>query len=745
MMAKDIKMVFDIKNLGPHTALQFDDQAGSINVGIYANNGAGKTFISRAFRLILSKNNPSTANKLLTKKQTTGKFVFKINNTADTVKQSRNLEITLNKNSEPIVINDTGYLFHVFNSDYVDENLELMNYTPNGDIQGYILGKTNIDVTKEKEKLNNIIVEKEAIEKLIKEAIKKAIDDLDILMISKTTNEYKSINFENVISGVTVLEDDNFLSLKGMQRQLNLMPDDIDDIPSDLYYNIDSSAQNDLERLLCTAYTKSAIHQDVIKKFKSKKDFIEQGIKLYHLDNKQCPFCEQKLDEKALAIIDLYNKYIEDLESKIIKEFDIMINRLKKLKSDIEDYYKKFNEINTKYNDMKKYLPSFKTEELKILNNNETVLVKIDELINMFNIKKNDITIINFEPKEQISVIIAFLKNLKEDLSVQIKKISLLNKSKNSIGEEKLKLKKRLCNARYLNLVNEQSPNIKQCTKLALEIEKLVEDIKIKESTSKINKKEKVIQSIKYFLNFFFDNKYEFDENKFCIKFMDEILSDNAKDVLSEGEKGIVAFCYYLATTHTIIKNEDDYKRLFFVIDDPISSMDFNFVYAVTQIIRRINQHFNEGSFDRFIILTHNLEFMNVLMRNHVVNQKYILEKNKISIWKQQLMLPYENHLSDIIRIAKGELEPSHTTANSIRHILETICKFEYRDKSIENFISEKAKLKDNAYIYSLMQDLSHGAVRSQPPLTREIIVNACTILKEYILAEYSGQLEGLI
>jgi len=89
-----------------------------------------------------------------------------------------------------------------------------------------------------------------------------------------------------------------------------------------------------------------------------------------------------------------------------------------------------------------------------------------------------------------------------------------------------------------------------------------------------------------------------------------------------------VAFCYYLATVHTIIETEDDYEKLFFVIDDPISSMDFNYVYRVAQSIRHINKHFGiESRQVRFIILTHNFEFMNLLMRNNIINQNIFLKK----------------------------------------------------------------------------------------------------------------------
>ena len=220
-------------------------------------------------------------------------------------------------------------------------------------------------------------------------------------------------------------------------------------------------------------------------------------------------------------------------------------------------------------------------------------------------------------------------------------------------------------------------------------------------------------------------------------------MANNATHVLSDGEKGIVAFCYYLATVHTILKNEEDYKKLFFVIDDPISSMDYDFVYRVVQCIRELNRHFGDGSFDKFIILTHNLEFMNLLMGNNVIQPKYILEENSIKKWKKKLMLPYENHLRDILRVSNGTEPASHTTSNSIRHVLETICKFEHRDKHIGEFVYENQNLKEDSYINTLIQDLSHGRPRTEIPPESDI-VGACKVVINYISDEYPGQIKGL-
>jgi hypothetical protein len=740
-MPPQISFEFDMQNIGPHTNLLLHDQMNSINIGIYANNGIGKTFISRAFRLITTQNEYTTTNKLLTKKQTDGIFRLNINNPSDISKTNRKFEVKFKRDLEPAVINDTDYIFYVYNKDYVNENLEICDYTPNSDIQGYILGKANIDVTKEKVELKKKQDEKDNIKKKIEQAISIAKQDLDKLRISKITNEYKDINFENIIDNVLRSEEECFSTLQEMHNQLKSIPDNIEDIPTQINILIDISYLNDIKLLLKTSYEKSTLDKEFVIEVKKKQGFIEDGLRFLDLDNEHCPFCKQNLAENALKIIDLYNQYIEDSESKITKKIVSFIVNLRNLKVSIVDYYNKFSEIKNRFNDIKKYLPTQKKEELENLKNNDLIFLMIDDLIDMLDEKKENISLVNFEPKEIIRTIQDFNEKIKENYRKQVKKIQSINLAKNSLNEERLSLNRRICNSKYLILLAEQKMNLSLYKDLSDQIVKLIMNIQEKENLSKIDKKDKVIESLKYFLNFFFASKYAFDEKNFCISFMDESLKNNATDVLSDGEKGIVAFCLYLAMVHTVIEREEDYKRLFFVIDDPISSMDFNFVYAVAQIIRTINSCFIEGSFERFIILTHNLEFMNILMRNKVINQKYILEKNKFIKWTEKLMLPYENHLSDILRISDGEQEPTHTTANSIRHVLETICRFEYRNKSLEEFISEKKELKDNQYIYSLMQDLSHGAIRLQPPVTNEVIINACKVVKSYIVAEYSGQI----
>jgi len=76
----EIKLDWQIKNIGPHTDLEYEHDTNSIKIGIYANNGMGKTFISRAYRLASPSYEPEieTINNILTTNKTTGQFSLEL-------------------------------------------------------------------------------------------------------------------------------------------------------------------------------------------------------------------------------------------------------------------------------------------------------------------------------------------------------------------------------------------------------------------------------------------------------------------------------------------------------------------------------------------------------------------------------------------------------------------------------------------------------------------------------------------
>lgn len=281
--------------------------------------------------------------------------------------------------------------------------------------------------------------------------------------------------------------------------------------------------------------------------------------------------------------------------------------------------------------------------------------------------------------------------------------------------------------------------------KLISEIQALKISIQKKKEQNKINKRDIVIKTIKSVLSQFFSDKYSLDEETFRLTFNKKLLkTGQAQDVLSEGEKSIIAFAYYLGDTHIKIKHVDDYSRLFFIIDDPISSMDFDHVYTVSGIIRELKDLLQLDGFVRFFILTHNLEFMRILVSNEIAKMSFVLSNNELKEFNNTLTVPYIIHLSDLYKISIGQNKPCHTTANSIRHIMETITKFEHlelENGAVKKYIDDN--FNHNIKVYTMINDLSHGAWRNeQPAISESDYILICKELINHIVKKYKSQVD---
>ena len=741
----ELTIGFKIENIGPHVKIDFTGKTSSLKTAIYANNGSGKTFISRLFRLI---ENPISQNsdKLLSFTKSQGKMKFEINfkeeNKQPVVKT---IELNISKGASPTISSPLPFIFHVFNSDYVHDNIEALKYKPDGDIEGYILGKTQIDLTKEKKELeekNKVLDTKnEEFKKRVNNQ-KTILDDKD-LVIRKNISEYTSFTIENIFrkNNLGYTEEKSFEDLKKENTTLNTLPDDLPNVAPNSG-NIATDFFDNLEQILKYSYSKSHFAEEFKTKVKSKQGFIEDGLKII-ADNK-CPFCEQTFDKNALELIDTYTKYLADEEAKIISQIDTFIKRVDELKKQIDNAYKNSLKSKTDFDDIKEYLPSFKEQSIKPLQDSKSLEYDFSTIISILNDKKNDISK-RLSVEVHIKNIEVFKKNNSDIAIDNNKNINALNKAKNNTNNEKLNIKKRLCKAKYIATLKSEIKNIDEIVALQNEIQKIEKDISDKENQAKALKKDKVTEAFEDFLNVFFAGKYTFDKDNFCLKFDTHNLISNASDVLSDGEKSIVAFCFFLAETHRKVQKEDDYQKLFFVIDDPISSLDFHYVYSVAQIIRRLNDNsrFPIGERLRFLVLTHNIEFMSILIRNKIIDGRFILEKSEIKKLQKELIMPYEEHLRDVYDVSESTKMPSHTTPNSIRHILETINKFEKPNLDFVSYCEYIDLLKDdNEFLYALIHDNSHGNYRNQMATTPEMIIKGCKKVIEVITIKFDGQIE---
>ncbi|MBR4485856.1 hypothetical protein IKS57_00530, partial [bacterium] len=150
-------------NIGPLNDLKYslDSKNTKKIYCIYANNASGKTFISRCFSLCNLEKDENTLNylskNLITFNENSSKFEFCLS-----TDKTKKLTIKLDKNKGIITkTNNTGYIFHVFNEDFIDKNIGNEIDKFHNSIKGsYIIGEEAININNLKKTLNTLEEEK---------------------------------------------------------------------------------------------------------------------------------------------------------------------------------------------------------------------------------------------------------------------------------------------------------------------------------------------------------------------------------------------------------------------------------------------------------------------------------------------------------------------------------------------------------------------------------------------------------
>lgn len=745
-MAKNINMKLSINGIGPHfgnNRIEDNRNISKQNTAIFAENGSGKTFISRMFSLH-SKEAIDDVNcdKYLSLEEKQGDFNFSISSKGfDT-----GFSVSLTKGNTPI-INKTGeqYIYHVFNNDYVKENIEKQNYSIDGEnIVGYVIGKVNIDVSEEQAQLKDVLDKIEKLELAIIDAIETAKNDLVDKGVNKQTKEYKEFTESSIVNKTKTDEKETTSQIIAVLDKIKSIPLEIPKIAT-TFNEIDISQLKEIDGILTTEYSRMKIDEIVLNRISNNHKFYAAGLKIYEdSDEEICPFCNAPINENGMYYINLYRKYYDDEEGQIIGEIDKYIKYLESILDQIDGLVTKFVNMKSDYYKNRDYLTKYSTQDITDI---DGIIIKTfkDSLMNIkkcLNDKKANISTANYAIDKDIENAKSNLKKIYLIINRARTKCLNLENDLYSSSKAKLEANKRLCKAKQNEIIESLSSTVIELENLKKISKALENDITEKQLSSKASKKELVKNDMSKYLNIFFDDKYSFDDEKFVLKFKNHILDKDASDVLSDGEKSIVAFCYYLATTHLKIEKDSDYNRLYFVIDDPISSMDFNYVYAVVEIIRNLKYYFDKIEHIKYLIFTHNAEFMASLIRNNISCNNYHLKNGKINKINNELLMPYNYHINDLKNIVIHGSTPTHTTGNTIRHIIETIMKFEDpTNNSLSDYILNNPILTKNHFLYTYINDYSHGMIRNQNSITNEEIINVCKTVYEFVQKRYPQQL----
>ena len=438
-------------------------------------------------------------------------------------------------------------------------------------------------------------------------------------------------------------------------------------------------------------------------------DWVRKGLDYIDKEeeNAICPFCQNKTITKSFCA-NLKNYFDDNYENDLIK-----LNELK------ENYREKSNVILKEIDNIlnNEYLLDHKKDienSLSIIDKTiKSNLNTIDRKIGMpSQVYKLD------SINEEITKVNNIINEANNKIAVINNKIKEIDKSKSEISKKFWAIMRN----DYDNVISNFNLYYKDFSdsksKIDREIAKYNEDIIDKENAIK-EKKEQMNANIpidninKSLIDMGITSfKVEFapveDDDK-KVKYVLKRDSDNDEndifETLSEGEKGIISFLYFIELCKGRKNQELSQTNKTIVIDDPISSLSHIYVFNVGRLIR--NEIFKnvisrDDSFAQVFVFTHSLYFFYELTGTY--SDKLREEQKLFRISKNEdgssiLEMKYEEIQNDYQAywsIIKDKNQHPALIANCMRNVIEYF--FNFVQKTDLNNVFQKAEFKNNRF-----------------------------------------------
>lgn len=410
-------------------------------------------------------------------------------------------------------------------------------------------------------------------------------------------------------------------------------------------------------------------------------DWVREGHK--HMKNSDgiCPFCQQDLPEG----------FEEELESYFDTTYTTQINQLNKDASDYEEYaevtlqnVKELIKIENEYLNKEEIEQLLNLIESKFRNNKLLIEKKKKEPSRAVKIvsivpEVNAINAVIKKANEEIKNYNNIINNLKEEKKILINDIwhYIVEENKQLYNDFKSKL----------TTINKALEGMNESHKqLRGYIDE--KDKELKETDKKVTSVENTVNEINAYLNKFGFTNFRLSTTKEKGKY--RIIREDGEDVgdtLSEGEKTFITFLYF----YYLIQGSNNAERIrskkIVVIDDPVSSLDSNVLFVVSNLVRNIMEDIRNkrSNIKQLFVFTHNVYFHKEVSFDY---NNHNDSKKDESYW----IIKKINNKSKVERCDKNPIKSSYellwnelkltkdhnllTIQNVMRRILETYFKF---------------------------------------------------------------------
>jgi len=435
----------------------------------------------------------------------------------------------------------------------------------------------------------------------------------------------------------------------------------------------------------------------LINKLKN-SDWVKDGLQYLpetiEGDSESCPFCQNKT---------ITNSLLENIQNFFDESYESDIKDLKNLLSSYE------NSISTfpKKDDYKKnpYLVERKNEFENLYNSvNNLFEENKNKLENKTKAPSQKVTLSDSE--NAIQELNGFIEEINQTISTHNKKIDNKDNTLSEIKEQFWTLMRWNYDQTISTYQKDKTSIEKNIKELTKELEGF--DASIIQQKQVTTEQQKKTVNIEQSITFINNGLVELGLDDFHIEKHSNNLykierAEQGADIfqtLSEGEKMIISFLYFVEMCRGKKSAEDVGGKKTIVIDDPISSLSHIFIFNIGQLIKK--EFLNSDSYEQIFILTHSLYFFYELTdTNHKrrkENQK-LFRLTKNSGGSHILDMKYEeiqNDYQSYWQIIKDEKQPPALIANCMRNIIEYF--FNFIEKKDLNNVFQKPELQGNKF-----------------------------------------------
>ena len=671
--------------------------------------------------------------------------------------------LELDTRSKSVTRAEPSYIFHVFTEDYIDEEVRNRLEEIDGEIQHeIIIGRENVELDQKEleldKKAKGLHQRREALDTEFSNRKNKHKTDFSIVA---SLGAFKSLSADVYFAPSPYSPASTGTSLKSLHSQYNTfksLPTD-PAVPTRLSFEGPDVDLHSVHEALLKVTSPSTVRADFKAKIESDPGFFETGLALHREHPEECPFCTQPVQGTAVAAINIYVQYFQDEEArekgrlnKFLEQMDAGITKTRQCS--LQHLREK-----SVYDELRAYFPSLADkvleDPLELLDDITGYLSAVKECIRE---KQEDLTKIVEGPTGDINSIVSAVLSTIERNNALFDQLQTL--ASNSSAERR-RIQNASCERLHEEFYEENREAVLEIRELQSDCRQLTEDIaelkRLHGETA--SARDRVVSTFSALLKRFFGDKYTFDGAAFKVRRNNREMRRGSDRTLSDGEKAGLAFCYFLAQTHLRVNSVEDYEKLYFVFDDPVTSMSFDYVYTIIQSLKllRISEdgeiQFNLRSDQhrpKMLILTHNNYFFNVSNANKIVQPRGLFQlvpgESEHELPSQKAFAtPHTLHLKAVYDVANGTGRPDHTTPNSIRSVIEGIWKFCRPDISnLEQFIGYLIAEHEIEIKSVMINDLSHGGKVAEPLHDEEDIKQAAMDAIAVVGQFAEGQLKNM-